>query len=130
MKQYNIANLYIREKPKCINYRAKTGNNVSEFTHSNWISNFISQILNTNVHFIDIWYTSLTSIHYNLEHGFAIVTENFSPLNPSYITSFVKIQIRSDVTSHTIPGAAYLPCTLNWAKLAWTGHSQPKQMLM
>ena len=63
--------------------------------------------------FIDISCTSLTSVHYNLEHGLAIVTESFGPLNLNYTTSFVKIQMRSDVTSHAIPYTVYLPCTLN-----------------
>ena len=35
------------------------------------------QVLNTRVCFIDIWYTSLTSVHYNLEHGLVSVTESF-----------------------------------------------------
>ena len=79
------------------------------------------QVLNTRVSFIDIWYTSLTSVCYNLEHGLAIITESFSPLNLDYTTSFVKVQTRSHVVSHTIPDIFYLPCTLNWFELAWTG---------
>ena len=39
------------------------------------------QVLNTRICFLDIWYSSLTSVHYNLEHGIAIITESFSPLN-------------------------------------------------
>ena len=38
------------------------------------------QVLNTRVCFIIIWYTSLTSVHYNLGHGLAIVTESFTVL--------------------------------------------------
>ena len=38
---------------------------------------------------------SYASVHCNLEHGLAIVTEIFSPLNPNYITFLVKVQIRS-----------------------------------
>ena len=34
------------------------------------------QVLNTRVHFIDISYTSLTSVHYNLKHGLVIVREH------------------------------------------------------
>ena len=49
------------------------------------------QVLNIRVCFIDIWYTSLTSIQYNLEHVLAIITESFSPLNLDHTTSFVKI---------------------------------------
>ena len=81
------------------------------------------QVLNTRVWFLDIWYTPLTSIDYNLEHGVAIITESFRPLNLNYTTSFVKVQIRSDTTSHAIPDAVYFPCALNWAKLVWTGHN-------
>ena len=81
------------------------------------------QVLNTKVCFIDIWYISLTSVHYNLEHGLVIVTKSFSPLNLDYTVSFLKVQIRSDATSYTIPNTVYLSCALNWAKLVWTGHS-------
>ena len=52
---------------------------------------------------IYIWYTSLISVHYNLDHGLAIVTESFSPLNLNYRTSFVKVWIRNDIPSHAIP---------------------------
>ena len=61
------------------------------------------QVLNTRVWFLAIWCTSLISIHYNLEHGLVIITENFSPLNLDYTTSLVKVWIRSDITSHAIP---------------------------
>ena len=61
------------------------------------------QALHPRVWFLDIWYTSLTSVHYNLEYGLAIVTESFSPLDLDYTTSLVKVQIRSDRTSHAIP---------------------------
>ena len=40
----------------------------------------IIQVLHTRVWFLNIWYTSLTSIHSNLEHGLAILTERFTPL--------------------------------------------------
>ena len=40
----------------------------------------------------------------------AIVTESFSPLNLDYITSFVQVQIRSNVTSHAIPDTVHLLC--------------------
>ena len=56
-------------------------------------------------------------VHYNLEHGLAIVTESFGPLNLDYTTSFVKVQTRSDMTSHAIPDIVYLPYAPNWAKL-------------
>ena len=40
----------------------------------------IIQVLNTRVWFLNIWYTSLTSVHSNLEQGLVILTESFSPL--------------------------------------------------
>ena len=60
------------------------------------------QVLNTKVCFIDIWYTSLTSVHYNLEHRLVNITKSFSPLNLNYTTSLVKVWIRSDAKSHAI----------------------------
>ena len=81
------------------------------------LHNLTSQILNTRVHFTDIGHTSLTCVHFNLEHGLAIVTESFSLLNLYYTTSFGKVWIRNDILSHTIPDTVYLPCALNWAKL-------------
>ena len=74
------------------------------------------QVLSTRVYFLDICCTSLTSVHYNLEHGLVTVTESFSLLNLDYTTSFVKVWTRSDVTSHAIPDTVYLPCALNWPK--------------
>ena len=70
-----------------------------------------NQVLNTRVCFLDIWCTSFTSIHYNLEHGLVTVTESFSPLNLDYTISFVKVWTRSDVTSHAIPNTVHLSCT-------------------
>ena len=43
----------------CTIYRAKTGNTVSEFTHSNWITLSTIQVLNTRACFLNVWYTSL-----------------------------------------------------------------------
>ena len=40
----------------------------------------VIQVLNTRVWFLNIRYTSPTSVHNNLEHGLAILTESFSPL--------------------------------------------------
>ena len=82
-----------------------------------WLHCLTIQVLNTGVCFINIWYTSLTSVHYNLEHGLVIVTETTT-------TSFVKVQTRSDMTSNTIPNAVYLSCTLNWLKLVCAGSNQ------
>ena len=40
----------------------------------------IIQVLHIRVWFLNIWYTSPTSVHSNLEHRLAILTESFSPL--------------------------------------------------
>ena len=40
------------------------------------------QVLHTRVWFLNIQYTSLTSVHSNSEHGLAILTASFSPLRP------------------------------------------------
>ena len=61
----------------CMIYRAKTSNIHSEFMHSNWITLSTIQVLDTRVCFLNVWYTS---VHINLEHGFVILTESFSPL--------------------------------------------------
>ena len=58
----------------------KTGNNVSKFTHSNYITLSYYSSPNTRVWFLNIWYTSLISVHSILEHGLAILTESFSSL--------------------------------------------------
>ena len=92
--------------------------------------NLTTQIPDTRVWFLDLWYTSFAYVHYALEHGLASITDSFNPLNMNYTTSLVKVWIRSDMTSHTIPDTVYLLYTLNWAKLIWTGHSQPKQVLI
>ena len=88
-------------------YRAKTGKNIMEFMHSNWItlSYYSSPKHKSLLH--RFWYASLTSIHNNLKRGLAIVTESFSPLNLSYTTSFVKVQTRS----HAKPTQYY---SLSW----------------
>ena len=67
--------------------------------------------------------TSQTSVHYNLKHGQAIIIESFSPLDLDYTTSLVKVQTRSDMTNHAIADTIYLPFTLNWPKLVWTGYN-------
>ena len=41
-------------------------------------------------------------MHYNLEYGLAIVIESFSLLYLDYTASFLKVQIRSDATSHIL----------------------------
>ena len=43
----------------CTIYRAKTGNTVSEFMHSNWITLSTIQVPNTRACFLNVWYTSL-----------------------------------------------------------------------
>ena len=51
-----------------------------------------------------------------------MLTESFSLLNLNYTSSFVKVWIRNDVTSHAIPDTVYLACTLNWPKLISTDY--------
>ena len=103
-----IQNMYYISLTPGTNYRVKTGNNIIEFTHSKWIM---------QSYFSSPKYKSLIpkyiSLLYTLEHGYAIVTESFSLLNLNYITSFVRVQIRSGMTSHTIPDTVDLPCALN-----------------
>ena len=102
----------------CTNYRAKrlVMMSVSLCTQTG-LHYLTIPVQKTRVCFIDIWYTSLTSVHYNLMYGLAIVTESFSPLDLDYTTSLVKVQIRSYMTSNTILDSVYLPYTLNWLKL-------------
>ena len=58
----------------------------------------IIQVLNIKSLLPNIWYTSFTSAHSNLEHGLAILTESFSPYSDLfYTTSLVEVQSRSDV---------------------------------
>ena len=52
-----------------------------------------SQILNTRVWFLDIWYSPFTSIQQNLEHGLATITKSFSPLNLNYTTPLSKSEL-------------------------------------
>ena len=65
---------------QCTIHEYKAGNDVSEFTHSNCITLSYYSSHNTRVWFLNIWYTCLISVHSNLEHGLAILTESFSPL--------------------------------------------------
>ena len=95
---------------------------VSLYTQTGW-PNLTIQVLNTKVWFLNIWYTSLTSVYGNLEHALAILTESFSPLKSEYTASLVEIQIRSNMTSHAIPDTVYLSCAVNWAKPVWTSYS-------
>ena len=69
------------------------------------------------------FYTSLTFVHYNLEHGLAIVTQSFVSTRSELHNFPVKVQIRSDMTIHTIPDTVYLVSVLNWVKLVCTGYS-------
>ena len=87
----------------------KTGNNISKFIHSNWTTQSYTVS--------SVWCTSLTSVHYNLEHGLAILTESFSPLNLNYTTTLSESELKVMLQSHTIPDGVYLPCTLNWFQL-------------
>ena len=89
---------------------------IEQKTGNKWVYALIGlccitiQVLNTRVCFLDIWYAPFTSVYYNLEHGVAIITESFSPLNLNYTTSFVKVWIRSDMTSHAIPDTVHFSC--------------------
>ena len=102
---------------QCTIHEYKTGNNVSEFMHSNWITLSYYSSPNTRVWFLNIWYTSLTSVHSNLEHigntNRALVHSDLS-----YTTSLVEVQSRSDTISHAIP---ILSCALQLdpAGLIW-----------
>ena len=104
----------------CMIYRVKTGNIHSEFMHPNWITLFTIQVLNI-VCFLNIWYTSLTAIHSNLEHGVVILTESFSPLKSELHNHPWWIQNEKCGPSYTI--CFYIMCTqldptgLNWFQL-------------
>ena len=67
------------------------GNNVNKFMHSNCITlSYWSIPKHKSLFHIHLMH-SLTSVHYNLGHGLAIVTESFSLLDLNYTTSFVSI---------------------------------------
>ena len=52
-----------------------------------------------------------TSVHSNLEHGLAILTQRaLVHSDLSYTTSLVEVQSRSDATSYAIPDTVYLAC--------------------
>ena len=55
----------------------------------------IIQVLHTRVWFLNIRYTSLTSVHSNLEHGLAILQRALVHSNLNYTTSLVEVQSRS-----------------------------------
>ena len=90
------------------------------------LHNLTSQILNTRVHFIDIWYTSLTSVHYNLEHGLATVTvlvhwtcTTQSPLSKS------KLEVMKQATLFLILSICHAHWTgPNWFELATANQSR------
>ena len=82
-------------------FRVKTGNNVSEFIHSKCIMlSYYSSPKHKRVCFLDIWYTS---VHINLEHGLAILTESFSPLRSILHNLPCWNPKQKCVTSHAIP---------------------------
>ena len=63
----------------CKIHEYKTGNDVSKFMHSNWITlSYYSSPTHKSL-IPNIQYTSHTSVHSNLEHELAILTESFSP---------------------------------------------------
>ena len=67
-------------------FQAKTGSNVSQFTHSNWIT--VSYYL----------CPKHKSLHNNLEYGLAIINRALDHSNLYYPTFLVKIQIRSNTS--------------------------------
>ena len=63
------------------NFWPKTGNNVSEFTHTNWITlSYYSSPKHKESASYMLDPIPFTSVHNNLERGLAILTESFSPL--------------------------------------------------
>ena len=65
---------------QCSIHGYKTGNDVSEFIHSNWITlSYYSSPKHKSL-ILNIQYICFTSVHSNSEHGLAILTESFSPL--------------------------------------------------
>ena len=61
----------------CTIHEYKTGNDVSEFTHSNWIT---LSYYSSPTHKSPIPKYLIHFFHCNLEHELAILTESFSPL--------------------------------------------------
>ena len=91
--------------------------------HSNWIMHFTIQVLNIRVCFLNIWDTSLTSVHSNLEHGLAILTESFRPLK-SELHNLPCWSLNQK--SCTKPCYSYLSCMPNYTQLAWGGLNWPQ----
>ena len=79
----------------CIIFEYKNGNDVSEFMHPNWITLSYYLSAKHRVWSLNIQYTSLTSVHSNLEHMLAMLQRALVHSNLNYTTSLVKVQIRS-----------------------------------
>ena len=80
----------------CTIHKYKTGDDVSEFMHSNGITlcydsslKHKSLIPKYSIHF------SFTSVHSNLEHGLAILQRALVHSNLNYTTILIKVQSRS-----------------------------------
>ena len=76
-----VSNTYITFLlTQCTIHQYKTDNDVSEFTHSNWITLSYYSSPTHKILILNIQYTSFTSVYSNSEHGLAILTESFCPL--------------------------------------------------
>ena len=112
---------------QCAIHEYKTGNDVSEFTHSNWITLSYYSSPNTRVWFLNIWYNPFTSVHSNLEHGLSVLTESFSPLRSVLHNLPCWSPKQKCATSHAIP--FYITCIkpdqtgFHWLQLVPTNQS-------
>ena len=84
----------------------------------------IIQILNTRVCFLNVWYTSLTSVNSNLEHGLVTLTETFSPLESELHNHLCGHPNEKCTLTHTIP--FYIMHTSIQSEPVWTSQLQPK----
>ena len=61
------------------------------------------QVTNTRVCFLNVWFTSLTSVHGNLEHGLAALTESFCPLESELHNHFHRHPNEKCMHSYVVP---------------------------
>ena len=74
--------------------------------------------------------TPFTSVHSNLEHRLAILTESFSPLRSVLHNLFCWSPKQKCALSYAIPFyIMYTQTTLNWFSLASAGSNQPEQQM-
>ena len=78
----------------------------------------IIQVINIRVWFLNIWNTSLTSVHSNLEHGLAILTESFSPLKIC-ITQPMLLKSKSEVMQQAMLFLFVMHTKLDQTGLSW-----------